>query len=157
VLMSADTKRPSNVLAFRFSTEDYRPHERVAAWREVLGHTILKLDVEARPGEHTFKANARVLHWPNFGLIRGSTAPVHKSNSRALIASDDVSFAVATSDQWGVSQLGRNADLRPGDGVLLSNGDVGRVTLPKECSFTTFSIPRTVIAPLVPDLGTLFA
>jgi len=157
VTVSADPKNPGGVQALRFSTEDYRPHERVAAWREVFGRTLLKIDVEPLSGEGPFKASALASQWPNFGFLRASTAAVHQSNSQALIASDDVSFGVATSNRWGASQLGRDADLRSGDGVFLSNSNVGSVTLPKDCLFTTFSIPRSAIEPLVPDLGARFA
>jgi AraC-like DNA-binding protein len=145
------------VQALRFSTEDYRPHERVAAWRELFGRTLLKVDIAPVADEGAFKANAVASQLPDFGLLRASTMAAYQHNTPALISNDNVSFGWSTSDHWSASQLGRDADMRSGDGVLMSNSDVGSVSMPKDCALTIFSMPRSVVAPLVPDLGALFA
>jgi AraC-like DNA-binding protein len=41
--------------------------------------------------------------------------------------------------------------------VLMSNADVGDMTLASNTRFTTFRIPRAAIAPLVPDIGSMIA
>jgi AraC-like DNA-binding protein len=151
-----DEASPSGLQAFRFSTASYRPHERVAAWREVFGRTLLHIDIDPVSREG-FEANALVACGPNFGLLHASTSAAFQANSRALITSDDVSFGVATSGRWGASQLGRSAELQSGDGVFLSNGDVGSISLAEDCHFTTFGLPKAVMAQLVPDLGAAFA
>jgi AraC-like DNA-binding protein len=81
----------------------------------------------------------------------------HQGNSPSLITSDDASFCVVTDGQWGASQLGRSAILRPGDGLLMSCGEVGSVTFPDECRYVIFTVPRSCIEPLVHDIDALFA
>jgi AraC-like DNA-binding protein len=147
--------RPNGLQVFRFSTTSYRPHERIAAWREMFGRVLLNIDIAPQSREG-FQANATAFRSPSFGLIDVSTSAAYQSNSRSLITSDDVSFG-ATNARWGASQLGRSTELQPGDGLLMSNGDVGAITFPSECRYFAFCIPRSAIEPLVPDVGSLFA
>jgi AraC-like DNA-binding protein len=152
---------PANGLQLaRFSTEAYRAPERTSAWREVFGRTVLRIDIA--PLSEKFRAEARAACWPGFGVIYASTSAAHQANSRALIANDDlsfgrISFMANPSRRWRASQLGRNAELSAGDGVLMSNGDVGSITLPSDCRYATFSIPASALKPLVPDIGAWFA
>ena len=39
------SEKPASA-AVRFSTADYAPRDRLTAWREVYGRTMLKIDVE---------------------------------------------------------------------------------------------------------------
>jgi AraC-like DNA-binding protein len=147
---------PGAAQAFRFSTDDFREHERVAAWREVFGRTVLNIDIAPR-SQDTFSAEAKVFRSATLGVIRATTSPVTQSNSRSLITSDDVSFGCVLTSRWGASQLGRNTDLGPGDAVLMSNGDVGALTFPEDCRYVAFGLSKAALEPLVPDLGALFA
>jgi AraC-like DNA-binding protein len=141
---------------FQFSTAFYRARERVSAWREVFGRTVLSIDITPQHTEE-FHASATAYRSSTLGLIHASTSAARQGNSRALIVNDDISFGIATAGRWGFSQLGRSEDLQPGDGVLLSNSDIGAITFSDACRYTTFGIPRSALAPLVPDLGMLFA
>ncbi len=144
------------VQAFHFSTDNYRAHERVMAWREVFGRTLLKIDVAPRSREG-FHAQARILRAPGLGVIRARTSAVDLSNSLGLISNDDVSFGCVFATRWRASQLGRITDVRAGDGVLLSNSDLGALALPEACRFVTVGLPRSVLEALVPELGDFFA
>lgn len=137
-----------------FSTAAYREHEAKAAWREVFGRTLLHIDVT--PLAERFQAHAKVMSWLGFGMIDASVSATLQANSPELIANDQLSFGTVLSIAnagrgWGVSQLGRSPELVPGDGVLLSNCDIGSVMLPDECRFVTFSVPRSAVTALVPD------
>ena len=44
---------------FRFSTDAFRDHERVAAWREVFGRTLLNIDIAPRSPD-AFHASATI-------------------------------------------------------------------------------------------------
>jgi AraC-like DNA-binding protein len=150
-----DQFSPSGLQVSRFSTAPFRPHERVAAWREVFGRTVLNIDIAPRSSE-AFHASAVISCAPNFGLLQASTSAVNQANSRNLIAGDDVTFGVVATSRWGAAQLGRSTDAYPGDGALMSNGDVGAITLPSNCRYFCLCIPRATIAPLVPDIGEAF-
>jgi AraC-like DNA-binding protein len=147
---------PGEPQAFHFSTDVYREHERVAAWREAFGRTLLNIDIAPRSADG-FHASATLFRFADLGLIRASTSPVHQCNSKSLITNDDISFGGVLDGRWDASQLGRGEDLHPGDCVLLSNGDVGALTFPDECRYVVFSVPRSALAPLVPDIGALIA
>lgn len=147
-------------LVTTFSTAAFRENEATTAWREMFGRTLLRIDIT--PLSDRFRAEARAQCWSGFGIIHASTTAAHQANSRALIANDDVSFGKISflpgqDDQWFASQLGRTAELFAGDGVLMSNGDVGSITLPTDCHYTTFSIPAFALKSLVPDIETWFA
>ena len=139
-----------------FSTAAYRPVDSIPAWREQFGRTLLRIDIAPQSPER-FRARAMAYQGRGFGLLRASTSAAHKSNSRELISNDDVSFGVATSSRWRATQLGRSAELERGDGVFMSNSDIGSITLLRDCQFTTFGLSRSLIAPLIPDLGAMFA
>lgn len=136
---------------FRFSTADYPTHLRAEAWREVFGRTVVRVDMEPlqRDGFH---AEAVGCLSPGLGVLFASSSAVLQGNSRELIAGDDLSFAVPNCP-FTVSQLGRSLTCSPGDGVLLSNGDVGGILLSVDCSYTTFCVPQSAIRPLVPDIS----
>jgi AraC-like DNA-binding protein len=147
------------VYATRFSTAAFRKHEATSAWREIFGRTILGIDIT--PLAEEFRAEADAFSWPGFGVIYAATSAVHNGNSRALIASDDLSFGTISfmsgpTCKWRASQLGRTADLECGDGVLMSNAEVGSITLFNDCRFATFCIPSSVLEPLVPDMELAF-
>jgi len=85
------------------------------------------------------------------------TMPARPGHLHSLITQDDISFGCVLDAPWQVTQLGRRADLQPGDGVLLSNAHLGGLTLPPSSRCVAFGMPRTALAPRVPDLGALFA
>ncbi|MDX8493022.1 helix-turn-helix domain-containing protein [Mesorhizobium sp. VK22B] len=141
---------------FDFSTDRYPARQRVAAWREEFGHTLLRIDLAPRSPE-LFRAKATAYRGANFGLLRASTSAVNQKNSRELIIKDDVTFGVITNARWSASQFGRSADLQAGDGAMMNNGEVGAITLPHACRYLAFTLAQSAIRPLVPDLDAQFA
>jgi AraC-like DNA-binding protein len=154
--MPSNPPPPDAVPIFRFSTDAFPERDRVGAWREVFGRTVVKLDIEPLD-RNGFHAEATVCQVPGLGVLRASSPAVRSSLPRELIVDDDLSFMAAPTCAYTAAQLGRNSALGPGDGVLMSNADVGSLTLASECRFTTFRVPRAAIAPLVPDFGAAFA
>ena len=140
---------------FDFSTESHAAHERVVAWREEFGRTILRVNLAPHSPEN-FRASATAFRGSNFGLLRASTSAVHQSNSPELIASDDVTFGVIKNAHWGASQFGRSAELGPGDGVMLNNSEIGSISLPQDSQYVAFVISQSAIRPLLPDTDRMF-
>lgn len=64
---------PDNARAFQFSTDAFRGHERVAAWREVFGRALLNIDISPRSKEG-FRASATIFRSSKLGVIRASTS-----------------------------------------------------------------------------------
>lgn len=154
-------REPSDdAAAMSFSTAGFHPREATTAWREMFGRTVLRLDLT--PLADRFEAEATALKWAGFGVIAASTSPVRQGNSRELMASDDqshgwVSFLTGPASSWTASQVGREATLSPGDGVLMSNSELGSMSFPTVTRFTTFALPSAVLKPLVPDWEAWFA
>src|SRR5882724_2443482 len=61
---------------FHFSTDDYAPRERVEAWREEFGRTLLRVDLTPRSTDR-FRANATACRMANFGMLRAATSAVN--------------------------------------------------------------------------------
>jgi AraC-like DNA-binding protein len=152
----AQVSPPEVPLACRFSTDDYRENERVAAWREAFGRILLHIDIAplAREG---FRAQATLFRTSAIGMISASTSPVAQGNVPSTITNDDVSFGCGFAARWRASQLDRTADLASGDGVLMSNSDIGSITFPEQCRYVAVSVQRSALASLVPEIDTLFA
>ena len=136
---------------FRFATVDYPDRDRIGAWREIFGRTVVNLNIEPLEPER-FNSEATVCQLPGLGLLVGKTSAVHLEHASNLILDDDLSFAVGPTGRWTASQLGRAPVLGSGDGVLMWNAIVGSMTLPSDTRFTTFRVPIAVIEPLVPEL-----
>jgi AraC-like DNA-binding protein len=141
---------------FRFSTGAFSERERVAAWRDIFGRTVVNLDIEPLNPDG-FRAQATICQLPGLGVLRASSTAVHLRHSRDLIVDDDLSFMAGPTCPYEASQHGRNAVLGPGDGVLMNNAEVGSMRLASASRFTTFRVPVTAIAPLVSDLGAAVA
>ncbi len=73
-----------------------------------------------------------------------------------MIANDKVSLVWIPSCRARASQLGRSTDIDPGDALLMSHGDVGAVSFSSDCRYMAAVLPKSALAPLVPDIGELF-
>jgi len=139
-----------------FTTDTFREYERMAAWREVFGRAMLKLDIVPR-SEEDFHARATILRSAGFTVLRATTSQADHGNARGLIANDNVSLVWIPSCRARPWQLGRASDLDPGDAVLMSHADVGGLAFAGETRFLALAVPKATLAPLVPDIGELFA
>jgi len=140
------------VPTFRFSTDDFPERDRLAAWRDIFGRSIVKLDVEPLPTRR-FYSDTTLRPLPGLGLMHGACSGARLSLTKDLIDNDDLAFATGPIKGWAASQRGRDLVLSPGDAVLMSNAEVAAMVLPSGARFTTFRVPVTAIAPLVPDIG----
>jgi len=141
----------SAVPLLHFSTDAFPERERLAAWRDIFGRTVVNLDIEPHDRD-SFRSEATLCRLPGLGVLRARSSAVHLSHSRDLIVDDDLSFMAAPTCKYAASQFGRNAVLGPGDGVLMDNAEVGSMTLAAPSQFTTFRVPRKAIEQLVPNL-----
>ena len=145
----------ASVPTYQFSAAEISERERLSAWREIFGRTVVSLDIDPL-GDAPFHSEATVCALPGLGVLFGTTSAVALHHARALISDGDLSFMVAPQGTWTASQLGRAAQLSSGDGVLMWNAEVGAMTLPP-MRFITFRVPVAAIAPLVPDFTALVA
>jgi AraC-like DNA-binding protein len=86
------------------------------------------------------------------------TAGCKAQLTRGLLADgiDDVLLLVHETGRRIVSQLGREATLEPGGGLLVSNADVDTHVVPEPCSFVSLALPRKLMMTLAPGLEDAF-
>jgi AraC-like DNA-binding protein len=132
-----------------FTTDAFRPGDRIVAWHETYGRTIAKVDLEPPAGNDLMIA-AALRDLPGLGLVSMTSTELCFHKTRSLIDNDDVVLTIIDSGYSAGSQLGREARLEAGDAVLSANGEVGT-----GLSFgrrVLLRIPREAIAPAVCDL-----
>jgi AraC-like DNA-binding protein len=146
--MAAPAVAPSTPL--RFSTETLAPGERVAAWREVYGRTVAKLEFEpVSPAPVVIEATLRNL--PGVGIATLATEGLRFAKPSSLIDSDDLILVTVESGRYSGWQLGREVDLAPGDAVIRWNAEVARGEIVGQPSI--IRVPTKAIAPLVGDIS----
>ena len=153
--MPVTTATPGAPPVFQFSTDAFSQRERITAWRELVGRSIVNVDIEPLEAGR-LRADASACLLPGLGLIFAYSDAHRCSHPRELIKNDDLSFMAVSAQRWTASQLGRHPTLGPGEGVLMSNADVGSMTL-ADSRFVAFSVPRAAIAALIPDVGDAIA
>jgi AraC-like DNA-binding protein len=143
------TRGPGSAL-LHFTTDAFRPGDRIVAWHEAYGRTIARIDLE-RPANDDFMIAAALRELPGLGLVSMTSTEVCFHKTRSLIDNDDLVLTIIDSGHSCGSQLGREARLEAGDAVLSANGEIGT-----GLSFgrrVLLRIPRQAIAPAVCDLG----
>ena len=115
--------------AFRFSTADYAPQDRLAAWREVLGGSVhLHLDVESVADEPP-RATVELHRWSTSSLYFSNTTPVRALRTPRLVQDGDGDFRLLRAEGAGYRFTSNGVDevVNDGDAALLFNGVVGAV------------------------------
>jgi AraC-like DNA-binding protein len=143
------TTQSSSAL-LHFTTDAFGPGEKRAAWHEVYGRTIARIDLEP-PADGEFMIAAALRSLPGLGLVTMASTEVRFRRTRGLIDSDDIVLAIIDSGHSGGTQLGRETSVEAGDATLTANGEVlAGVTFGRR---VLLRIPRQAIAPAVADLG----
>jgi AraC-like DNA-binding protein len=134
----------------RFSTGTLEPRERVAAWRELYGRTIARLDFESDPDE-PFGVDATLHTLPELGVASLSTLGLRFTKPSNLIDSDDLIIVIMENGRYSGRQLGRDVELGSGDAVIRLNAEVTSGEIFGRPSI--IRIPTRAIAPMVGDIG----
>jgi AraC-like DNA-binding protein len=137
-----------------FSTDAYPEWDRVAVWREVFGRHMVRAQYERLP-ERDFFHRATLRSLPGVSLMFGAGAGFRSSRTSELIADgcDDLVFAVNTEGVAFAAQHGREAEIRPYEGVLLDTSDRCSITFPAPARFQAFRLPRSMLTSLLSDVG----
>jgi AraC-like DNA-binding protein len=140
----------SDVVPFRFSTEDVAPCDRTAVWREVLGKVHLHLDVE-KIGEGPLRATVESHSWSRASLYFSDTSPVRASRTRELVQDGDGDFRLLRADGAGFAFTANGIEEIVSDGhaALLFNGVVGAVHYLGPCRVSAVRVRRADLAALV--------
>jgi len=131
----------------RFSTADYSPRDRLAAWREIYGQTMVKVDIAPIETE-AFDIDIRMRRLPGLSIMTGSrSAAVYRRTPRHIDC-DDLVISLGLAGPFEVSQSGRTASMAQGDAVMLISGEPGCVTVPSNGRWINLCVPQGAVPGL---------
>ena len=136
-----------------FTTEAFGPAEKKAAWHDVYGRTIAKIDLDP-PADREFMIEAALRDLPGLGLASMASTELRFHKTKRLIDNDDVILTIIDSGHSTGCQLDREARIEAGDAVLSANAEVG--TGLSYGRRVMFRVPYKAIAPAVADLDAKF-
>jgi hypothetical protein len=108
----------------RFSTADYAPRDRLAAWHDIFGKTLVKLDIEPLETE-AFHADVRIRSLPGLRIMAGSRSAATYHRTPACINNDDLVLSFGVAGGFEAEQSGRTATMQPGDAVIVTSAEPG--------------------------------
>ena len=126
MLNSAVHSRPE-IPSLCFSTDQFAARERAVAWREFVGRTFCRSDIEPLAPDE-FAGTTIMRQLPGLGVISGNCSPLRYVQTRQLSDSDDVMLTLS-SGAWELQHGGRTDALAAGDAVLTSAAGLGSYTL----------------------------
>ena len=146
----------ADVSTVRFSTDALPERDRFPIWREVLGRTVMRLDIERIP-DHPFHSEGLVRALPGLVVQWGHNSGVRTRRTRDLLAdgNDDIVFSFQTAGECIASQFGRELSNKSG-ALMLSSADAGSAAFPVNSQFATLILPRKALKPMAPGLEDAF-
>lgn len=148
---------PSNFGLLRFSTDELSESARLPIFQEAFGRAIAKVVFEPVAGT-SLRVQASVRALPGLSVWIGAFSPIHGRRTRELIAdgNDDVALCMCPEGGSIISQFSRELTHSGGDAVLLSCSDTLSSTMVERSHHVSVSLPRKVMATMVPDLEDAF-
>lgn len=149
--MSATTA--GHTMSFRFTGDDVRSRHSLAVWREAMGRSVLELDLALLP-DRPF--HSEISTWMSHGLrlTRAIKSGLRMERTPRLLAdgNDDLGLHIGEGGSWAVTHRGKEIALDVGDAVLVSNGETASVTCATLSRCLCIQLPRSALAPLVPNV-----
>src|SRR5262245_19398474 len=152
--MTSTAAHASPPPALHFRSDDFPAHERLTAWREVVGRQLLRAETEALP-ESPPCFDMKLQGLPGLAIMSGRGSGIRCARTKALINSDGFTFFLG-SRPWCLSAPGRDVKVAPGEAVLDAQDALYTSTVPA-WDGVILDIPAAAIAPLVPDIRALVA
>lgn len=130
-----------------FSTDAFVDSDKIPAWREVFGRSVVKMEMEPARGE-PFRSKARIDCLPGLTIASIASTANRVIRTPQLVAdgSDDLVFALMTKGEAVINQRQREVVFRAGEAVLWSNASPGVCEYPQPIDFVALVIPRAQVA-----------
>src|ERR1044072_2313514 len=116
----------AQLTTLRFSTDTFAPGERLDAWHEIYGKSLLKVDIEPLE-RNNLPTDVLIRKLPGLGVMAGSRSAAVYRRSPRNIDNDDVILSISLSGDFEASQSGRTATMARGDAVVVTGGEPGYV------------------------------
>jgi AraC-like DNA-binding protein len=134
--MSTD---PAEFALLRFSTRELPERQRLAMWREEIGRSLLRIDIESL-SDLPFHVDATL-------------SAVRLQRTRAGVADGDESIGIIVNlgESGAVTQRGREVALGTGDAVAVLHEEPATVVF-AQGSYLGILVPRAALAACVKDV-----
>jgi AraC-like DNA-binding protein len=144
---------PSSVV--RFSTAEYAPRDRLAAWHEIYGRGMCRQHIEPDDPEliHTDVVFRKL---PGLGTMKGYRSPAVYRRERSQVDGDNLFVTVALTGEFEASQLGRSASMKPGDAFVGAGAEPVIARVSPGYNSITVSVPLKAVSAAVPNVDALF-
>ena len=139
----------------RFSTEDYAPHERLDACREIYGRTLSKRDIEPLSAER-FHTEATLRRMPGLGIVTARRSAAIYRLPREFIDNDDVFVTIGLTSGYEVHQFDRLLNLKVGEAIVLTASEPGFLKVPAYGDYINVRAPRRTLSSLVAGLDAAY-
>lgn len=142
-----------DVAFLRVSTGDIPDSERTSFWREAFARKMCGLEFEPL-SEGPLDVEATMLALPGLGIGRClSPMTARWSRTSELVKDGDDTFALIMPLAGAVmrSQRGQDLEAKPGEAVGILHAEPGSIQF-RQLDDMAVMVPRSILAPLVPDL-----
>jgi AraC-like DNA-binding protein len=139
----------------RFSTADYAPRDRLAAWCEVYGQGLCRQEIEPIDPD-TLYASVVFRRLPGLTTMRGDRFEAYYKRKPSQVESDNLFITVALSGSFECDQIGRQSQMRPGDAFVGTGGEPLTSRVSRGYRSLTLSLPSRLMAAMVPGLDATF-
>jgi AraC-like DNA-binding protein len=151
---SGDMQGGAEMPVLRFSTDQFPTRDRIPAWREFVGRTFCRIDIEPLSNDG-FAGATTMRIMPGLGIITGNCSPLTYVQTRQLNDSDDV-ILTAASGAWELDYAGERAAFDAGDAVLTSAADACSFALHAGGPHWGLRLPLSLLSPHVRDIEDRF-
>jgi len=130
----------------KFSTDTFVDADKIPAWREVFGRSVVKMEMEPARGE-PFSSRAKIDILPGMTIasIASTANRVMRTPQLTADGCDDLVFALMTKGEAVIRQRGREVVFRAGEAVLWSNAYTGICDYTTPIEFVALVIPRALV------------
>jgi len=139
--------------SFRLPTQVPAPADTLGIWRDILGRTLMRLDVERIP-DRAYYADLTVTTLPRLRILVGTVSASHVERTRDnLIAdgNDDFGLVINLAGGQTAASRGRALDQGAGDACLVSGSDGFELTRPQAGALLALCVPRSALTALAPQ------
>jgi AraC-like DNA-binding protein len=138
--------------AIRFASDDLPESDRIPVWRDFIGRRMLVMEIEPAPSTR-FCADMTLRSLPGLAMGSAVFSPLSLRRTPALVAdgNDDV-WLVVPSSGCAASQHGRDVEVAPGHGVVMSAAEASALTTLSPAQYRCFHMSRDTVVPLVPNI-----
>jgi AraC-like DNA-binding protein len=145
---------PFGMPSLRFSTDQFSERERLPAWRDFVGRTFCRTEIEPLSPDGFIGLNVmRML--PGLAVITGNCSALRYVQTREFCDSDDV-ILTSGSGPWQLNHAGESTAYAPGDAVLTSAAGLGSYTFYTGGPHWGIRVPFKLLSPYIADIEDTF-